>query len=160
MKIIRRISKIFRDISSFWLFAAMMLICSDVFMRYFFNSPIPGTLEISEQTVIIITFLCLSFTAMQNRHIRTNVLVTRLPKKYGKMTDIISNILMILLLGLFIWQTSTEAWRSFQIKEVRMGLINVPIYPVKILIPFGFIFTFIFYFIKLLKMDNEMEPDK
>ena len=138
------------EISSLWLFAIMLLVSSDVFMRYFFNAPVPGTLEISEQTVVIITFLCFAHTGIEKRHINTTAIIGRSPYWVKHISYVLSITTMLILLTLLIWQTSIEAWRSLSIRELRMGLIEVPIYPTKISIPIGLSVAWLYYFISLL----------
>lgn len=145
-------AKFLTDISSLWLFAMLILIGCDIFMRYAFNYPIPGTLEISEQTVVIVTFLCLAYTGIQDRHIRTTAIVGRLPARFQFLSDFLAMTLMLILLSLLFWRTSAEAWRSFSIREIRMGLIEVPMYPTKMAIPIGIFVAWLCYFSSFLKL--------
>jgi TRAP-type C4-dicarboxylate transport system permease small subunit len=149
-KMINRLAKGLLDISSLWLFGIMLLVGTDVFLRYTFDSPISGALEISEQTVVILTFLCFAYTAIQNRHIRTIAVITRLPPSFRSLADFLALFMMILLLTLMVWQTSKEAWESFSIREVRMGIISVPIYPTKIAIPIGLFIAWIHYLLAFI----------
>ena len=149
-RLLRKVAKAFVDLSSFWLFGVMFLVGADVFLRYTFNAPISGTLEISEQSVVIITFLCFAYTGMQNRHIRTNAILRRLPPIFRSFADILATCLMLLILSLLIWQTSIEAWESLSIHETRMGLIEVPIYPTKIAVPIGLSVAWMHYFLTLI----------
>jgi TRAP-type C4-dicarboxylate transport system permease small subunit len=157
-KLLNKLAKALLDISSIWLLGVMLLIGADVFMRYTFAKPIPGTLEISEQTVVILTFLCFAYTGMQNRHIRTDAIIRRCPPPFRTFTEFLSAFLMLLMLSLMIWQTSKEAWEAICIREVRMGLIEVPIYPTKIAISVGLSVAWVYYllnFIRLFKQEKK-----
>ena len=149
-RILHKLAKALVDLSSFWLFGIMFLVGADVFFRYTFNMPISGTLEISEQSVVIITFLCFAYTGMQNRHIRTNAILRRLPPSFRSFADILATCLMLLILSFLIWQTSIEAWNSLSIHETRMGLIEVPIYPTKIAVSIGLSVAWVYYFLTLI----------
>ena len=159
-KMINRLAKGLLDISSLWLFGIMFLVGADVFLRYTFNKPISGALEISEQTVVILTFLCFAHTAIQNRHIRTTAVIMRLPPLLRSLADFLALFMMILLLTLLLWQTSKEAWESFGIREVRMGIVNVPIYPTKIAIPIGLSIAWIHYLLTLITQFKEARKIK
>lgn len=150
-KTLTLVAKMLTDIASLWLFAILILVGCDIFMRYAFNMPIPGTLEISEQTVVIVTFLCLAYTGIENRHIKTEVIVGRLPSWCRHLSEILATTLMLILLTLLLWRTSVEALRSFGIREIRMGLIEVPMYPTKIAIPIGIAVTWLWYFVTLIR---------
>ena len=156
-KTVNWLAKALLDFSSLWLFGIMLLVGADVFMRYVFSQPISGALEISEQTVVIITFLCFAYTGIQHRHIRADAFVRRLPPVWRNFAEILCSFLMLFLLTLLVWQTSKEAWESFGIREVRMGLINVPIYPTKIAIPFGLSVAWMFYFLQFI---SRFKPER
>ena len=154
-RIIRALARILTDISSLWLFAIMILVGLDISMRYVFNAPIPGTLEISEQTVVLITFLCFAYTGMQKRHVQTTALVGRLPSSLRFVADVVSIMLMLALLSLLVWKTSLEGLYALRIREIRMGLVGVPIYPSKIAIPIGLSVAWLHYLLTLFAFFKE-----
>lgn len=143
--VIANLSKLLGDISSIALFGIMVLVSADVFMRYTFNSPIPGTLELSEISVVLITFLCFPYTAFNQRHIRTTFVVSRLPPAYQRIAERLSIALMLLLLTLFIWQTAIHGWKSFETREYAQGLLAVPVYHAKLTIPLGLFIAWLYF---------------
>lgn len=156
-KIFKAVAEVLADIASFWLFGIMLLVVVDVSMRYLLSNPIPGTLEISEQTVVLLVFMCFAFTGMQERHIRTTAILDHLPRWMNTVSTFLGTLLMLILLTVLVWQTSKEAWLAFSIRELRMGLVMVPIYPAKIAIPVGLFIAWLFYFAKLFGLaDNLM----
>ena len=154
-RILRALAKAMADLASFWLFVIMVLVCMDVSMRYLFSMPIPGILEISEQTVVIITFVCFAYTSMLKRHIHTTAIVNHLPSGFKRAGDYLSKILMVTVLALLIWQTSKEAWASFAIREVGMGIVPVPIYLTKIAIPIGLAVALLYSLLELLGLIDD-----
>ncbi len=149
-RVLRTIAKALTDIASFWLFIIMVLVCMDVSMRYLLSKPIPGILEISEQTVVVITFVCFAYTSMLKRHIHTTAVVDLLPPAVRPVTECVSKLLMIVLLSLLIWQTSKEAWESLSIREVGMGIVEVPIYITKTAIPIGLFVAWLYYVFEMI----------
>jgi TRAP-type C4-dicarboxylate transport system permease small subunit len=158
-RILRPVAKFLTDISAFWLLGVMILVGVDVTMRFFFSKTIPGCLEISEQTVILITFFSFAYTGMLNRHIRTEAILNFLPPKMRSIADIIGILLMITLLSLLIVQTTKDAWLALSIREVRMGLVPIPIYPVKIAIPIGLFIALLYYTLKLFGLDENLDVE-
>jgi TRAP-type C4-dicarboxylate transport system permease small subunit len=156
-KVLKFLGRALTDISSLCLFLILILICCDIFMRYAFAKPIPGTLEISEQTVVIITFFCLAYVGIRDRHIRTTIIIDRLSARGRYITELLAILLMIVLLAFLFWRTSVEAWRAFSIREVRMGLIEIPMYPVKIAIPFGIAVAWSWHFLEFLRLIGKGE---
>jgi TRAP-type C4-dicarboxylate transport system permease small subunit len=160
IKILRPVAKALTEISSFCLFAVMILVCMDVSMRYFFSNPIPGSLEISEQTVVIITFMCFGYTSLMKRHIRTTAIIDLFPPAVRRVTGYFSRLLMAVLLSFMVWQSAKEAWLSFEMLEVRMGLVPVPIYPTKIAIPIGLFIAWLYYVLGLLGFIDDVEEQE
>lgn len=159
-RILRTIAKALTDISSFWLLAIMVLVCMDVSMRYLFSCPVPGILEISEQTVVVITFVCFAYTSMLKRHIHTTAIVDLLPSGVRPVTDYIAKLLMIVLLSLLIWQSSKEAWEALSIREVRMGIVPVPIYLTKCTIPIGLFVAWFYYLLGLFGLIDDKDVEE
>ncbi|NJM28169.1 MAG: TRAP transporter small permease subunit, partial [Pseudanabaena sp. RU_4_16] len=56
----------------------MMFVSAEVLMRYGFNSPIPGHLELSELLMPIIVFLALSYTQATHGHVGMDFLLDAL----------------------------------------------------------------------------------
>jgi TRAP-type C4-dicarboxylate transport system permease small subunit len=159
-KVLRAIAKALTEMASFWLFIVMVLVCMDVSMRYLLSKPIPGILEISEQTVVVLTFVCFAYTSMLKRHIHTTAIVDRLPSGVRPVTEYISKLLMFVMLSLLIWQSSKEAWESLCIREVGMGIVAVPIYITKTVIPIGLFIAWLYYLLGLLGLMEAIEIEE
>ena len=54
------------QISSILLFVLVFLITLDVIGRYAFDSPIPGTFEVTEVLMVFIVFLAFAYTEMNS----------------------------------------------------------------------------------------------
>jgi TRAP-type C4-dicarboxylate transport system permease small subunit len=148
--IVTFLAKIFSRLSSVCLFAAMLLIGADVFMRYIFNAPIAGTLELSTFAPVIATYCSFAYTAVHQRHIRTTFVLDRVPSRIKLVLEIFSLLMMFSFVGVLVWQTSLEAFKSFGIREISQGLIQVPKYPVKILIPIALFVGWIYYLLEII----------
>ena len=59
----------------------MMLTVGDVFLRYFFHSPILGTTELTEMMMICICFLGLAYCAKEDAHLKVDILVQHLSRR-------------------------------------------------------------------------------
>lgn len=124
-------------ISSAALLAMMLLVSSDVIARYLFNSPITGTLEFTEFGMIVIIFFGLAYTQFLKAHIKVDFLTVRLSRRKRAVCDFISFLTGATLFGLIVWNGTRMFLYSFKTKEVTIGTLEMPIYPVKLLIPLG-----------------------
>jgi TRAP-type C4-dicarboxylate transport system permease small subunit len=161
LKCLKYLARTLTEVGSVCLFSAMVLVGADVFMRNFFNAPIPGTLELTEFLPVILTYCGFTYTSMLNRHINTTFGLDLVGSATLKsLIKGFSTLLMMLFLSLLIWQTTVEGLRSWQIKEYSQGLIDLPRYPIKILIPIALAVGWLHYFEKfilLFKKRSEKE---
>jgi TRAP-type C4-dicarboxylate transport system permease small subunit len=86
--------------------AMMLLTGFDVVLRYVFDKPIPGSLELTEFMMVIVIAFGLAYCALQKRHVRIDLVVSKLPDRVQTAMNGIANLAF---LGLFVVIT----WRSF-----------------------------------------------
>ncbi len=87
----------------------MLMTTVDVFFRYCFNSPIFGVYEITEFSMVLAVFFAVGITAINNRHVNVELLITRIPKKSRWIIDCFSNFCGIVLFALIIWRSIKQA---------------------------------------------------
>ena len=66
-------------LSSIWVFILAIVILVDVFGRVLFLSPLPGTKEILQNSVILVTFLQIPLAIYSGSMLRTTLLTEVLP---------------------------------------------------------------------------------
>jgi len=124
-------------LSGYIVFFMMIMITIDVTGRYLFNSPISGTLELTEFLMVFVVFFSMAYVQLNQRHIRVELLTQRLPKRVGDGFAIVTLLIAAVFFGLLAWQSWLSAWSAFEYREASEGLIQIPIYPPKFVIPFG-----------------------
>jgi TRAP-type C4-dicarboxylate transport system permease small subunit len=117
--------------------AAMMLLTGvDVILRYVFDKPVPGSLELTEFMMVIVIAFGLAYCALQKRHVRIDLVVSRLPRRAQAVMNSIANLAF---LGLFVVIT----WRSFfRMQSMYEGQLTssvlfIPKFPFMILMIIG-----------------------
>lgn len=99
MGIIRIVSRVLGYIATGFMMILMLLTVADVFLRYFFNSPITGTTEISRLLMVIIVFPALGWAAIDRAHVRVDLIVSRFAPR-GQA--IISSITLLFTLIVYV----------------------------------------------------------
>ncbi len=90
------------------------------------------------------------YTLQHNKHVRVDVFYGRLPSNQKRWVDIIGTVLFLIPFCLFGMWTSWEfVYNSWAILEVSPDSGGLPRYPVKSLIPIGFLLLLIQAFIVL-----------
>ena len=124
-------------VCSIILLGMMLLVTSDVTCRYVFNSPIQGTMEVTEFMMVGLFYLSVAHTQALKAHVRIDILITHFPPKVRLVLEVLVYLLGLVLFALIVWQSSLSAVHDLRVGEVTMGLIPFPIFPSKVLVPIG-----------------------
>ena len=123
-----KVSRVLLFFSGLCCAVSMLLITADVVGRYFFNSPIPGTLEVTEFMLCMIVFGGLTYLEIRGEHVRILLIYSRLSAKAQFALSIFAKGLGFLFFGLMTWQTFRSALHSFIIQEATWGEVSVPLW--------------------------------
>src|SRR5512138_2975434 len=117
---------------------ASMLICfADVVGTNFFDWPVPGALEITESTMVLIVFGALAFTQEKRGHIRVELLHGYMSARLKSLADLFTHFLALVFFVLLGWYSLGELSYSWEIQEATMGTIRFPLYPARTLLTAG-----------------------
>jgi C4-dicarboxylate transporter DctQ subunit len=119
------------------LVAAGVLICIDVALRYVFNRPILGSIEIIEYALVYITFLGASWAVPRGAHIDIDVCVQAMPKSWQRVCALLSNLISLgvaLVLTIF---GATTTWTAYARHMFKPTVLEIPTWIVLIIIPIG-----------------------
>lgn len=124
-------------VAGFVTFAVMLLVVANALMRFGFNAPIAGTLELTEAALPLLIFLSMALTQYEGGHIKVVLLTQRLGPGARRALTVLA---MLLGAALFAW-AAYAGWnmvaRSFAINELERGSIRFPIWPVKFVVFLG-----------------------
>jgi TRAP-type C4-dicarboxylate transport system permease small subunit len=136
-----------------------LFVGADVFMRYVYNSPIQGQLELSELMLPIIVFLALSYTQATHGNIGMDLVMDALPPKprrYATMAAMLISIFICSVLAYFSAKNALQLWRY---DDVTMTPPYVKTWPSAASIPLGFFLVALRIFVQFLHMaDGERFP--
>lgn len=115
----------------------MILTTADVLLRYSLNRPIKGAYEISEVFFLAAVFLGLAYTQQSRGHVRVELLINRLPPAAALALETTMLLLALFIYGLLGWQGLNAFLHSVVSGEFRFGLIRIPMWPARLMIPLG-----------------------
>ncbi len=130
------ITSAFRAISGAVLAVIMIITAMDVALRYLFNQPIPGTIELTEVFMSVIIFFGLAYTAHQNEHIRVEILISHLSKRMQAVIESISNLLSAVMIAFVSWQSVVYALKTMQRHQGTL-ILSVPLSPFYLVVAIG-----------------------
>ncbi len=118
----------------------MLQIVIDVSMKYIFNSPIEGNLEVvSFYYMVGVVFLPLAMVELRHEHINVDLFVQMLPKRGRSYVYVFGCGVSLVFFGVLAYQTFLDAIHATRINEIMMGSIYVTVWPSRWFLPIGFI---------------------
>jgi TRAP-type mannitol/chloroaromatic compound transport system permease small subunit len=76
-------------LASAWIFVMMFIVVADIFMRYVFNAPIDGTIEIIQASIIAVLYLQLAYTLRSGRLTRSDAFYNRMLARHPKVGQVV-----------------------------------------------------------------------
>ena len=134
---VRKLALVLLLMGALGMIISMLLGFADVVGTKFFGWPVPGTLEITESTMVLIVFGALAFTQSQRGHIRVEIFYTNRSPRTKAFMDAVTHLVAIAFFALVAWQGFNEALYSLEIGEATMGTIRFPLFPARLLLVVG-----------------------
>ncbi|MEP5728660.1 MAG: TRAP transporter small permease subunit [Sulfitobacter sp.] len=142
--------------------ALVVVLNVDVIARGFFASPIPGTYEMVQFSVVLIVFLQLADVVRVDRLTRSdgflNVMRGRRPNMAANMRRII-NALSAIFMGLIAYITFPEFLHMWETQDYFgvPGLFTLPWWPVKLVISIGTTLSCLIFLLKVITAQDRPE---
>ena len=128
------------------------LVCYEVVRRYFFNAPTIWGLEFTTFIFGVHFVMGFGYTELYEGHVRVDIFSSKLPQKVQNLIYIVLTICITLplvaLLGIWAWDNAVT---STKMAEKLSSAWAPPIWPVKLLMAFGFTFLFLQVLSNLIK---------
>ena len=143
-------------LSSILLVSLVLLILTEIFIRYFFNTSTLISDEYSGYLFLASVFLGLSYTFKENAHIRINILTSRMSEKSNKFIDIFAGSITIVVLLFALYRTILFTFDSYEMEMLSESVSQTPLYLTQLVMPLGlslFILSVLIFVIKGLKND-------
>ena len=116
----------------------MFLSAMDVLLRYFFNSPISGAMELTQYMMLIVVVSGLAYCTVDKAHIRVEILIERCPLK---MRTLLYTATSLLTFGLFLLIARQAFMYAKMLSEsgLTSPVLFIPAYPFAIALGAGLV---------------------
>ncbi|MBW1801647.1 MAG: TRAP transporter large permease subunit [Deltaproteobacteria bacterium] len=114
----------------------MFLTATDVILRYVFNRPITGSLELTELMMAIVVSFALAYAAVKNEHVNIDLITSRLPPKPQAALNTITSCLCFGVFALIAWRTVLYAEHQ-RLGNFETMSLQIPVYPFVYVVAFG-----------------------
>lgn len=109
-------------IAALLILAMSLWITYDVVSRYFFDASSPWSFDLSEYSLVWITFLAAPWVLLQDRHVRIELLVDVLPVKAQRVLGIVVCLVAMTACAILAWRTGIAAIEYYQ-RDIMMPRI-------------------------------------
>ncbi len=125
-----------------WLTSALVLVvCYDVFTRYFLKKSSVAVQEVEWHLFAIIFLLAAAYSLKHDKHVRVDIIYARLTAKKKAWINLIGSLLFLIPFCLLvIWSSENFVINSFKFRETSPDPGGLPArYILKSAIPVGFL---------------------
>ena len=120
-----------------------VIVCWDVTSRFFLGSGMGWTLEVVEYGLLWFTLLATAWVLKRERHVKIDIVLTRLNPKKQALLNFITSILTTAACLVVVWYGTEVAWEFIQTGERLPSLMMPPKFLPFLIIPIGFAFLFV-----------------
>jgi TRAP-type C4-dicarboxylate transport system permease small subunit len=122
------INRFLTHVGSIALAVLMFLTVADVFGRYLFNRPVPGTFELTEMFMVLIVFMALGLAQQHKEHISLDLAYNYFPKRSKSVIDIFVEAVNLLIVAGITWQLYEYSVRMAE-GNYTTAVLELPIRP-------------------------------
>jgi TRAP-type mannitol/chloroaromatic compound transport system permease small subunit len=131
---------------------AVVISAGNATVRYSLNTSSNAWLEVQWYLFSAVFMLCAGYTLLRNEHIRIDVVVGRFSERTLIWIDIIGTVLFLLPISIIImylsWPVLVDSFVRHEMSGDAGGLVR---WPVKVLLPLGFLLLVLQGFSELIK---------
>jgi len=135
-RVVSLISRVINSMAGVVLVAMMFLTAMDVLLRYIFNRPISGSMELTKYMLVIVVTFGLAYCAILKRHVRVEFLLSRFSPRTQAVINSITHLLSFGLFSLITWRSILYAGTMFD-DAVTSAVLLIPVYPFVAMLALG-----------------------
>lgn len=125
------------------LLAIMSITCISVVGRYFFGSPIPDDLSISEKLMVVLAFLPLAAVQAAREHVFVTVFSDWLPNRTKVGLETFGILIGVIFFGLLAMASWVDFRHAFTAGSYTQGPLDIMHWPFKLVLCIGLWLFFI-----------------
>jgi TRAP-type C4-dicarboxylate transport system permease small subunit len=121
----------------------LLSVCAEVVMRYFLGRPIIWVTEVSEYSLLYITFLGAAWVLKRERHVKMELVLDRLNPKVQALVNTITSIVGAIICLALTYYGAQVTWDHFVRGLHTPTTLRPLLFPILAVIPLGSFFFFI-----------------
>lgn len=142
-KLIRGMARTLAVLSASAIVVMVIAITIDVFVRNATGASLGGMIEIAETAMVTAVAFGLAWAGVQGEHVAVTLLTDRFGPRLARATNIFVWILTAFYTGWLSYANILNSIDATRLGEVRFGLVQWPMYPMRWVLTLGFISLFL-----------------
>ena len=135
-KVANPLSYMIVSVGAVILTAMMLFVAAAVIMRYIFNNPILGDLEVVEFMMVGLVSFSLAYCAVMKGHVGVTFVVERLPYRAQRIMSVLMNLVTLSFVLMISWYSLEQAVVLWTRGEATI-IFKVPLFPFALVLAFG-----------------------
>ena len=135
-RVVYRASQLLYSVGAGVLGLLMFLTGADITLRYIFNRPISGSLELTEFMMAIIVSFGIAYCAVKRGHVNVELFISRFPQRVQAVINSITGLMSLGMFVLMTWQLVAHTMEQYGSK-VTSTVLYIPAYPFVGLVTLG-----------------------
>lgn len=136
--ILNRVSLVASGLGIVFMVAMLLLTVGDVFLRFVFNRPVLGSVEITEYLMVGTGFLGIAWCAAKGGHVGVDLIVSHLPPRVQAAIDSVTCLLSLGVVPLVAWQAFVQAGYA-KAENMQSDLLDIPAYPFYLIVGIAYV---------------------
>lgn len=150
--------RLFLIVAAILLFVMIAIVSYSVIGRRFFGLPGAWAVELSEYTMLYLTFLLAPWVLRQDGHVSVDILVSRLSPRIRFLFSLITGLAAAIACLVLFWFSLEVAVESYQRGIILRKMLQVPQYVLLAVIPLGSLFLFLRFVCQILQRFASRRP--
>ncbi|WP_371038661.1 TRAP transporter small permease [Rhodosalinus sp. FB01] len=126
---------------------------ADVIGYQFFDTGVPGALELASKGLAAAFFLALPLAQYRRSHVDVDIVANMLPEALQRLFGYIGLVAALAVFGVIGWQAVDLVTKSYQLSESAQGIIPFAVWPFKTAVLVGAIGSALIALMQILGRD-------
>lgn len=135
----------------------------DVFARLIFHAPTIWVIDVNEYLLVYLTFVPAAWILMNDHHVKVEILTSRLKPAPQRRLRVATDVMGLIYCVVLAWQSWMVAWHAFENGYRFSTALNLPKFPVLVIIPIGAAWLGLAFVVRILaasRADPATAPGK
>ncbi len=159
-QIILKTVKVLGGAGMFCVLAIMVIMTTDVILRYIFNNPILWAFDTCEYLMVAFTYFALAYAEVRKDHVNIDILFSRFRKKTQTILNMINRLIMLaisIIIAHRAWLRTIDALRD---GRTAPGPVKIPQAPAEAAIFIGCLALCLLFVVKIYDYSRQLSDLK